>query len=232
VGTQVAGDSFLLPEFLAAQTNILYGTDGSSGGPDTNICEFNVSYFYSGDWLNYTRNYPAGTFNVWGRLAGGAGAFTNCTLSLVTAGVGTSNQTTQVLGAFSDPAPAGWQTYHLIELLDANNNPVSVQLSGRETLRLTAPNNATPSGNGVNSLFFMLVPTASLQPFSISASLSGTNIRISIPTQSGHNYTLWHAATLTSAWTQVGSTITGNGSVQTIPEPASSAQGYYRVTAQ
>ena len=233
VGTQVASDSFLLPEFLAAQADTLNGRDGTSGGPDTNICEFNISYFYTNDWLNYTRTYPAGTFNVWGRFGAGAGAFTNCTLSLVTSGVGTSNQTTQVLGSFSDPAPAGWQTYHLIELSDANNNPVYLQLTGQETLRLTAPTNSTPTGNGLNPLFFMLVPAgSSVQPFSLSASLSGNNIRISIPTQSGHNYTLWHAATLTSAWTQVGSSIAGNGSVQTVSEPASSVQGYYKVTAQ
>jgi hypothetical protein len=100
-------------------------------------------------------------------------------------------------------------------------------------LRLTAPATATSGGNALNPLFFMLAPA--VQPalvFNISASLVGGSIQISIPTQSGHNYTLWHAATLTSAWTQVGGSITGNGSVQTIPEPASSAQGFYRVQAQ
>jgi hypothetical protein len=233
VGSQVASDTFLLPEFLAERTNILIGRDGSSGGPDVNICEFNVGYFYAGDWLNYTHTYPTGTFNVWGRLGAGGGAFSGCTLSLVTSGVGTSNQTTQVLGTFSDANPAGWQIYHWIELVDTNNNPVYLQLSGKETLRLTAPTNATSAGNGLNPLFFMLAPaTAPASPFSISASLSGTSIVIHIPTQSGHNYTLWHAATLTGTWTQVGSIITGNGSVQTVPEPASSAQGFYEVTAQ
>ncbi|HTR40290.1 MAG TPA: hypothetical protein VMH87_01570, partial [Pseudomonadales bacterium] len=233
VGSQVASDTFLLPEFISQRTNILYGADGSSGGPDPTICEFNVGYFYAGDWLNYTRTYPTGTFNVWGRMAAGGGAFTGCTLSLVTSGVGTSNQTTQVLGTFSDANPAAWQTYHWIPLLDSNGNPVYLQLTGKATLRLTAPPNATSSGNGVNPLFFMLAPaTPPPLQFSISASLSGNNIQISIPTQSGHNYTLWYAATLTGTWTQVGGTITGNGSVQTIPQPASGAQGYYRVTAQ
>jgi len=183
--------------------------------------------------LNYTRTYPTGTFNVWGRLAAGGGSFSGCTLSLVTGGVGTSNQTTQVLGTFSDANPAGWQTYHWIELLDTNNNPVYLQLGGKATLRLTAPATATSAGNGLNPLFFLLSPA--IQPaaaFNISAAIAGVNIQISVPTQSGHNYTLLHAATLTGPWTQVGGIITGNGSVQVIPEPASSAQGYYRVTAQ
>jgi hypothetical protein len=232
VGTQVAGDSFLLPEFIAARTNTLFGSDGSSGGPDPTISEFNVGYFYSGDWLNYTRTYPTGTFKVWGRLSAGGGAFSGCTLSLVTSGVGTSNQTTQVLGAFSDANPSGWQSYHWIPLSDTNGNPVYLHLTGKATLRLTAPVNASPSGSGLNPLFFMLAPaSAPALPFSVSASLSGSNIQISIPTQSGENYTLWHAATLTAAWTQVGSTIPGNGSVQTVLQPASGAQGYYKVLA-
>jgi hypothetical protein len=170
---------------------------------------------------------------VWGRLAAGSGAFSGCTLSLVTSGVGTSNQTTQVLGSFSDPNPAGWQTYHWIELLDTNSNPVYLQLGGQATLRLTAPTNATPSGNGLNPLFFMLTPAVQqASPFSISALLSGNSVQISIPTQSGHSYTLWHSGTLGGAWTQVGGIINGNGSVQTINESASGVQGYYKVEAQ
>jgi hypothetical protein len=232
VGSQVASDSFLLPDFLAARTNTLTGSDGTSGGPDPTICEFNVGYFYSGDWLNYTRTYPTGTFKVWGRLAAGGGPFTGCALSLVTGGVGTSNQTTQVLGTFSDANPSGWQAYHWIQLLDTNGNPVYVHFSGKATLRVTAPANATSSGNALNPLFFMLAPaSAPALPFSIAASLSGNNVEISIPTQTGQNYTLWHATTMTGAWTQVGSTIPGNGSVQTVPQPASDAQGYYKVLA-
>jgi hypothetical protein len=233
VGSQVASDSFLLPEFIAARTNILVGRDGTSGGPDATICEFNVGFFYTNDWLNYTRTYPSGTFNIWGRLGAGGGAFTNCTLSLVTSGVGTSNQTTQVLGTFSDANPAGWQIYHWIELSDANNNPVYVQLSGKATLRLTAPTNATPSGNALNPLFLMFAPaSAPALPFPITAQIVGSNIQISFPTQPGHNYKLYNVPILTGTWTQVGSTVTGDGSVHMIPQPVTGVQGYYQVRTQ
>ena len=89
VGSQIASDTLnggLRYQFLVAQTNT----------GDSLICEFNIGWFNAGDWLNYTRTYPAGKFNVWGRLAGGAGAFSGTTLGLVTSGVGTSNQTVQV----------------------------------------------------------------------------------------------------------------------------------------
>jgi hypothetical protein len=232
VGTQVASDSFLLPEFLAEQENTLHGRDGSSGGPDTNICEFNVAYFYAGDWLNYTRTYPTGTYNVWGRLAAGGGAFTNCTLSLVTSGVGTSNQTTQVLGAFSDPAPAGWQSYHWVELSDPNNNPVYVQLGGVETLKLTAPTNSTSTGNGLNSLFFMLTPAVA--PFSISATASAGTISIKFQTEIGHTYTVLYSSSLNPAnWQTLDSSIAGDGTIKTVNDSTSNgARRFYQVEYQ
>jgi len=222
VGNQVAGDSFVLPEFTAARTNLA----------DPLICEFNIGYFYATNWLNYTRTYPTNTYNIWGRLAAGT-AFSGATLSAVTSGVGTSNQTTSVLGTFSDANPAGYQVYHWIPLLDASGNPVVAALGGVATLRLTAPTNATPNGGALNPLFFMLVPaTAPATPFAISASVNAGNIQISIPTQLGHNYTLWYANSLPgSSWTQVGGNIAGNGSVQVITQSLAGNQGYYRVVA-
>jgi hypothetical protein len=227
VGTQIASDSFLLPEFIYARTN------NASGSSDPYISEFNVGYLYTNDWLNYTRIYPTGSFNIWGRLAAGGGAFSGCTLSLVTSGVGTSNQTTQVLGSFSDPTAAGWQTYHWIPLLDTNGNMVSVQFSGQATLKLTAPTNATPVGNGLNPLFFMLTPqNPPASAFGIATTVSGGNIQIYIPTKFGHNYTLWYAASITSGWTQVGAAIPGDGSVHVVSQPLSGNSGFYRVIAQ
>jgi hypothetical protein len=228
VGTQVASDSFVLPEFAFARTN------NASGSPDPLICEFNVGYFYAGNWLNYTHTYPSGTFSIWGRLAAGGGAFSGCTLSQITSGVGTSNQTTQVLGTFSDPNPAGWQTYHWIQLLDTNSNPAYVQLNGKATLRLTAPGTASPGGGALNPLYFMLVPAVSpASPFSISASLLGGNIQISIPTQAGHSYTLWYSPTVSpTSWLQVGSSIPGDGNVHVVPQSLTGRTGFYRVIAQ
>ena len=228
VGSQIAADSFLLPEFSYAVTN------NASGAPDTNICEFNIAYFYATNWLNYTRTFPTGTFNVWGRLGAGGGVFSGCTLSMVTNGWGTSNQLATVLGSFSDPSPAGWQTYHWIELLDTNNNPVYVTLNGQATLRLTAPTNATASGNGLNPLFFMLAPaTPPAAEFSISAASVGGGLQISIRTQLGHSYTVWYSASLAPAsWSRVGGSITGDGSTHTVNESFNGHAGFYRVQAQ
>jgi hypothetical protein len=189
------------------------------------ICEFNIGWFNAGDWLNYTRTYPAGKFNVWGRLAGGAGAFSGTTLGLVTSGVGTSNQTVQVLGSFADAAPAGWQTYHWIPLVDTNGDQAVVSLDGQATLQLI-------SGGNLNPLFFMLTPAIAPASFNLAVSQVAGNFQISVPTQFGHNYRLWQSESLSSpAWTQVGATIPGDGTVHVMSQPASGTQWFYRATA-
>jgi hypothetical protein len=222
VGTQVASDSFLLPEFTYERTNL----------PDAIICEFNIGYFYSPNWLNYTRTYPTGSFRVLGRLASGS-AYSGATLSMVTSGVGTSNQTTAVLGTFSNSSAAGYQSYNWVPLLDTNGNNVVVQLGGVATLRLTAPTNATPSGGALNPLFFMLAPATPASSFTVSASLNLGNIQVSIPTQIGYNYTLWQTTSLAPAsWTPVSSAITGDGGVHVVTEPATGQPEYYKVLAQ
>jgi hypothetical protein len=220
VGSQVATD-YLRPKFLAAQTNF----------NDPTICPFNIGYFNAGNWLNYTRTYPTNYYAIWGRLAGGDGSFSGTTLGVVTSGVGTPTQTVSVLGTFSDPNAAGWQVYHWIPLLDTNGNQVVVQLGGQETLRVT-------SGNNLNAEFFMLAPAAApALSFDISAEQIGNDIQISIPTQSGHSYTLWTTTSLTSGgWTQVGSAITGDGIIHTVVQPdagpAAGSQVYFQVLAQ
>ena len=215
VGSQQATD-YVRPKFLAAQTN----TPPTDGGT---ICAFNLGYFNAGNWVNYTRTYPTNTFNVWGRLAGGNGAFSGTTLSRVTSGVGTTNQTTVVLGSFADPNPAGWQAYHWVELMDASNNPAVISLAGKATLRLT-------SGNNLNAEFLMFTP-APPRPgaFNVAAGVSGGNINIGIPTLIGEVYTVWYSSGLGAAWVQVGGSIIGDGTEHTFTQPASGSQGYYKV---
>ena len=215
VGSQQCGD-WVRPKFYLAQTNF----------NDPNICPFNIGYFNSGNWMNYTRTYPTNTFYVWGRMACGNASFSGTTLSTVTSGVGTPTQTTSVLGSFSDSAPAGWQTYHWIPMVDGNGNKVVVSLGGQSTLRLT-------SGGAVDVEFLLLAPAIVPANFSVSALQSGNNIQLNIPTQNGHTYTVYYSPVLpATSWTQVGSVINGNGSVQPATQPLTGSQGFYRVLAQ
>jgi len=222
-GSQPASD-YLRPKFVAAQTQF----------KDPNIGPFNLGWTTTGDWYNYTRHYPTGNYNVWARLAAGqAGTgpngitpFTGQLLQMVTSGFGTTNQTTNMLGTFSDPAPSGYQAWHWLPALDNSGNMVVVSLGGQQTLRLVC------GGPGVNEQFYMLTPATS-GPVALNPTIVGGQLNISFLTASGHNYTVLYKPTLTTTnWTTVGSVITGNGSTQTATETLTGIQGYYKVLVQ
>lgn len=207
VGNQVATD-YLRPKFTAARTKF----------NDLNIGLYNVGYIAAGNWFNYTRDYPAGSYNVWGRLASGAGAY-SLALGQVTAGVGTTNQTVTPLGTFTSTTGLGWQGWQWITLEDANTNPVVVTLSGHATtFRATA-------GTGLNMEYFMLVPAP--PKVTLTASYAAGQFSVSFPTQTGYTYQVQYRSSLTaSSWSSVGLSIPGDGTVHNVTE---SSPGFYRV---
>ncbi|HZV34218.1 MAG TPA: hypothetical protein VFB72_06530 [Verrucomicrobiae bacterium] len=212
VGTELNFD-YLRQKFL----------DARAATGDPNIGDFDVGWFNGGWWLNYTRTYPTGQFYVYGRLAGGAGPFSGTTLSMVTGGWGTTNQSTQLLGSFSDPNAGGWQTWHWLPLIDTNNHVAIVSLSGTNTIKLT-------SGNNLNANYFMLVPAAS--PLNLRAIMSGTYPAVSFQTQAGFNYTILYKNNLSDpAWKAL-TIVSGDGTVKTITDSTGGSQRFYKVMVQ
>ncbi len=215
-GSQPATD-YLRPKFLAAQAE--FG--------DINIGIFNLGYTTAGDWENYTRDWPAGSYSVYGRIAGGGGAWSGTTLSMVTSGVGTTSQTLSLLGSFADANPAGWQAYHWIPMM-SGGSPAVITLGGKATLRITC-------GGNVNEQYYMLVPAAPQLSPRIGASVAGGMLNISIPTLTGHNYQVVYSSTLStnsSAWSAAGAPIVGDGTTHSVTEALSGTQGYYEIKVQ
>ena len=215
VGTQPASD-YLRQKFIDAQSTF----------SDVNISDVNLGYWNGGFWQNYTRTYPTGNFYVYGRLAGGNGAFSGTTLAMVTSGAGTSTQTTNILGSFADPNAVGWQTWHWIPLLNASGNMVSVPLSGVATLQ-------AESGGNINANYFMLVPApAPAGVVTLTVALAGNQPAIKFPTVLGHNYTLLYKSNLTDAtWTAVTS-VAGDGTVKTLTDTTASGAAHRFYTVQ
>src|SRR6185436_14838258 len=167
--------------------------NGANGGPsvsdmmrqkiqdaltlNTQIRDVDVGFFDSGNWQNYSRNYPTGAFNVYLRGAYGGGATANSTLEEVTGGVGTTTQTTNTLGAFSAPNTGGWQSYSWAPLRDAQGNLVRVDLGGLKTLRHTARANGAGNAN-----FLMLAPANTNLPILSAIYPNGTNMFQPSPT--------------------------------------------------
>ena len=214
VGAQVATD-YLRPKFAAAQTGL----------GDPNIGLFNICYYAPGNWLNYTRHYPAGSYYVWARLANNANY--SLAFGAVTNGVGTGTQAVMPLGTFTDTNATGFQAWHWIPLLDTNGNQVVLYLSGQAaTFRATAI-------QGHNMEFFMLAPAPAFQ---VTASIVAGQLNLAFPTEAGHNYSVLYASTLTSpqSWTPVAGqqAIAGTGAVKNVTETLTGKQGYYKVMVQ
>ena len=178
--------------------------------------DYDVGYFNGGDWGNFTRNYPAGKYLVYGRLAGYS---MNTKLSLVTGGLGTTNQTLRQLGTWV-ANPGGWQVWNWV-VLQNNGLPAVVTLGGVSTLRVTS------SGN-CNANYFMLVP---IKGISLSASKAGNNVGISFPTVVGSSYSVYVTTSLgTGTWTLLAN-ITGDGTVKSVSDPVTSGARFYKVTS-
>lgn len=191
--------------------------------------DYNIGFFSLGEWVNYTRHYPAGTYNVWGRFAAGGGN-TKCYLDQVISGFGTANQSTNFLGTFNI-TNSSWSSFKWASLRDNNGNLVKLALNGAEiTLRLARPDPSTGLSD-VNVNFLILVPDESLVP--ITASDRGGEIGLSFPTQTGCNYQVLYKNNLNDTlWTPLGSSITGNGAFQTINDTKGAITRFYRVQIQ
>ncbi len=123
------------------------------------IPDYLVGYFNPSNWVNYTRTFPAGTYNIYARLANGNGGLANCDLSEVVSGQDTTNQVTEALGIFQFTG-LGWNDFSFVPLTDASGNMLAVKLSGQTTLRVTSGQ----LGGGVNMNFFMLASGSNTPP--------------------------------------------------------------------
>ena len=122
-----------------------------------------IGWTAGGEWYNYTRVIPSGTYIAVAALShGDAAATMRASLQLVTAGAGTSNQTIQPLGTFTAPATGGWGNNALVPLKGPDGSNVVMKLSGTNTIRFT-----TDSGDYD---WFMLVPVTGYAPRILSVS--------------------------------------------------------------
>ncbi|HEY4417819.1 MAG TPA: lamin tail domain-containing protein, partial [Verrucomicrobiae bacterium] len=121
--------------------------------------DYDVGFNSGGNWANYTRTFPAGTYNIYLRGANpNNNVGDNAGLYLVTGGRGTSSQTLASLGTFAVPQTGDWQKYTWVPLLDANGNLAKFTGGAVATLRET-----TDTG-GYNANFYLLMPADTSLP--------------------------------------------------------------------
>jgi hypothetical protein len=191
--------------------------------------DYNLGWFTAGEWVNYTRQFPAGNYLVYGRFSRGTGTNATPLFSLVTSGVGTATQTTEDIGTFSVDSH-GWGAYQWTLLKDTSGKAVALALDGSaKTFRLTS---VGPEANTeANANFFMLVPIANA--VSLTATLSEAGIALSFPTESGFSYQVQYKTSLEAAgWNALGSAVEGNGAVQSVSDSVTGSQRWYRLQIQ
>lgn len=183
--------------------------------------DYQLYYYGGGDWANYTRDYPPGSYYLYARTSG-LGLYT-MTLGQVVSGQGTTNQVVKQLGQWSAEG-VNINTFAWVPLTDAGGvAPVVVRLSGVPTLQV-----GTPTGDCYPN-YFMLVPASGIK---LSASKSGNNVHISFPTQAGFTYRVFYRTNLTAGSWNLLSTVLGNGAVVSVTGASTAGnQQFYEVTA-
>ena len=173
---------------------------------DPEIDDFNVTGVEPGEWLNYTRTFPAGTYNLYGRMATDVGGSFTGKVSRVT-GATTDQQTASPLGTLAFSPGRGFQTYDYVPLTDTQGNKVAINLNGQDTLRVTATE-GTFTAN-----YYMLVP-AEAGPPRLLISKAAAGIAIS---WEGAGFALERTTAMPGGWTAVQNatnpfTVTGSDS--------------------
>ena len=130
----------------------------AAGGAAAGIYDYDVGDIAAGEWLNFTRTFPAGTFQIYLREALRNGTQIETVLEEVTSDRTQENQTTRVIGSFIT-TPSGLQ-FRNIPLTDALGNIITVELSGVETLRLRQASGA-PSDGAIYQNYLLFVPVQS-----------------------------------------------------------------------
>jgi len=141
---------------------------------DFGVYDYDVGDLATGEWMNYTRRFATGTYEIYLRQAVVNLPLTESVLELVTGDRTQPGQTVRTLGSFF--AKATGFTYRNFPLTDGSGqNKVLVRLSGETTLRLRT---VTPDSDGadryLNYLVFVPVANAGVQRASV-ASLSPVN---------------------------------------------------------
>jgi hypothetical protein len=175
------------------------GANGTRFGNDRGVFEttdnFRIGWVGAGEWQNYTRTFPEGTFSVWAALSfdGRAEGQLNGSLDLVTSDPAQPNQTVEQLGTFSGAGSGGWGRNELVPMKDAEGDIAVVPMGGVQTVRFNL-------GSG-DFDYLLFVPASAQQEIMITRVARNADGSITIEWTGGG--TLQAAPAVTGPWTDV-----------------------------
>jgi hypothetical protein len=112
------------------------GLSNQSGGTNSYVPDYVVGDMDAGDWMNYTRTFPAARYQVY--LRASSQGRQDVRLDEVTSGSVTTTQALALRGQFLVPNTESWTRWRYVTLTDAAGNPQTLDLQAVKTLRLTA----------------------------------------------------------------------------------------------
>lgn len=150
----------------------------AAGGAAADVYDYVVGDFTAGEWMNYTRTFPPGSYEVYLRQSVVNINQAESVLEEVTSNRGQPNQTTRVIGSFL--APKNGFEYRNTPLTDGTGQQkVILRLNGVTTLRLRQ---VTPDGGGgsrtQNYLAFVAVPDPGTQRATVSELTPANNATV------------------------------------------------------
>ena len=189
------------------------GTAGSDRGTFQVKDWWTLGWNSSGDWENYTRNFPATPQNYF-VFAHAASGGPNVTLELdkVTSGFGLDDtmQVKQPLGyILPGRATAGWDSMEIFPMTDTNGNIITINLSGSNTLRMVCMTNA---GGAPDLDYYAFVP-ATVPLFSVNAATrdQATAVIVDVPGTPGITVDATTISLTLNGSTVSGTTVKTNG---------------------
>jgi alpha-tubulin suppressor-like RCC1 family protein/PKD repeat protein len=127
-------------------------------GQFTLTSNYRLGWTDSGEWFNYTRNFPSATYRIYGALSKEGGNMGG-RIALVENPTSETQTITEV-GTFLAAATGGWGLNRIVPLKGADGQPVELTLSGPQTLRFT-------SDQGEGDLDFLVLVSTVESPKSL-----------------------------------------------------------------
>ncbi len=139
----------------------------------------------------------------------------------------THSTNTSCFNAMETPTNQQVNVHHMIDVCIVGTTNGTGNFSGISHIINGTGSTVGPGFATAYANYLWLNPT-----FSVSAGISGTNIAITLPTESWHTYQLQYKNALAvSGWSNLGSPIGGNDTLETITDSTSSTNRFYRVGA-
>jgi hypothetical protein len=232
VGTYAGSLRYIYFDPSAGQSNVIANDTPLQKFTSLGLPDYQVQRTEGGEWLNYTRVFAPGRYNVYLRLSGISPQ--DVLFDEVTSDRTVAGQTTTNLGRFAVINTGHISFYRYFPLVDDLGNPVVLNWSGEKTFRLTMGGPQQDfTKNTLQMNYLMFIPASAVpSPFLLfNPNRNGNHFSVSFVSEPGFTYTLQHKNALTDDWTD-GSSLGGDGTVKTLTDVSTESARFYRVAAR